>query len=344
MTRRDRDKWRKAIIIIAAILLVGGFGAVIGVRRYYQVNLQALNASTGTVTVTIPTGSTLRQTATLLKDQKIIKSSWAFERYVQSNDAGDKIKAGTYELSSSYDVSQIVSIITEGKIATNLVTILPGQRLDQIKKTFVTVGFTQAEVDDAFKPERYANHPALVDKPIEANLEGYLYPESFQLTADTTVQQIVESSLDEMQERLTPETRANITRQGLTVYEGIILGSMIEQEASRPNDRLQIAQVFLSRRAQDMKYESDPTAKYGAIAAGQAPSLSYDSKYNTYLYKGFPPGPISNVSESSLKAVTSPADTDWLYFVAGDDGNTYFSRTLQEHEALTERHCKKLCN
>lgn len=323
---------------------MAAIGIIGGVRYYYQVNLHALNKSQTTISFTIPSGATLRQTATKLKEEKIIKSSWAFERFVQNKNAADKIKAGTYELSPSYDVSQIVSIITEGKVATNLVTILPGKRIDQVKKAFIAAGYSVAEVDDAFRPDQYRNHPALVDKPVSASLEGYLYPESFQRTADTTPEQIIRSSLDEMQKRLTPELREAFSRQGLSVYRAVTLASVIEKEVSRPEDRAQVAQVFLSRLSQGKRLESDATAIYGAVLAGQAPSITFDSVYNTYTHDGLPPGPISNVTESSLQAVARPAGTDWLYFVSGDDGNTYFSRTLQEHEALTAQHCKKLCN
>jgi len=89
---------------------------------------------------------------------------------------------------------------------------------------------------------------------------------------------------------------------------------------------------------------SDVTAFYGAFIDGEEPSVFHDSPYNTRLYEGFPPGPISNVSEVSLQAVANPSKTDYLYFVAGDDGKTYFSRTNEEHEALTEQHCKTLCS
>lgn len=117
----------------------------------------------------------------------------------------------------------------------------------------------------------------------------------------------------------------------------------MEREVPAGGERAQVAQVFLKRLNMGMKLESDATASYGAILAGQEPSLTYNSPYNTYAHPGLPPGPISNVSETSLAAVAHPATTDWLYFVSGDDGVTYFSKTLAEHEALTAQHCKKLC-
>ena len=155
---------------------------------------------------------------------------------------------------------------------------------------------------------------------------------------------IVEKALAEMQSKLTPDLRASYARQGLSVFQALTLASIIEREVSAPVDRAQAAQVFLKRLKNDIRLESDVTALYGAVLDGQTPSVTYESAYNTYTHKGLPPGPISTVSESSLKAVAHPANTDWQYFVAGDNGNTYFSKTLDEHNALTKQYCQKLCN
>lgn len=109
-------------------------------------------------------------------------------------------------------------------------------------------------------------------------------------------------------------------------------------------DDTQAAQVFLKRLKIGMVLGSDVTAFYGAIKDGVPPSVTYDSPYNTRIHKGLPPGPISNVTDSSLYAVAHPANTDWLYFVAGDDGKTYFAKTEAEHEANVSKYCHKLCS
>lgn len=334
VNRRKRH-WLRAFTIVVVLGLVLVVGGIIGVRRLYQSDLKPVSSQASNVEVTIPPGASLKQAAVLLKQKKLIKSTWAFEQYVRNQNASDKIKAGTYDLSPNQSVSEIVAIITEGKVATNLVTILPGKRLDEIKKSFVTFGFSQADVDAAFNSDAYADHPALVDKPAGASLEGYLYPESFQKTTDTQASTIVRESLDEMQKRLTPAWRDAVVHQGLTVYQAITLASIVEKEVSNPTDRTQVAQVFLTRLRQNMTLGSDVTYFYSQAVNDP----SYDKTTST----GLPPGPISNVSASSLQAVANPASTDWLYFVTGDDGTTYFSHTLAEHQALTALHCHKLC-
>ncbi len=341
---KNWQRWPQVLIVIVAIAGLAIIGGVAISRHIYNNNLKPLNASAQkSVTIEIPTGSALKDIASILRNHHIIRSEWAFTQYVRDKDASSDLKAGTYDLSPSQSVPEIVAIITGGKIAANLITILPGQRLDQVKKTFVNSGYSQAAIDNAFNPDLYKNHPALVDKPAGASLEGYLYPESFQKTADTPAEQIIRESLDEMQKRLTPDIRAAFVQQGLTVHQGVILASIVEQEANKQSDRNQVAQVFLSRLKNGMMLGSDVTAFYGAIINGQKPSVNYDSAYNTRLHSGLPPGPISNVSESSLQAVAHPASTNYLYFVAGDDGTLYFSTTQAEHDAQAAQYCHQLC-
>lgn len=337
-------EWPQIVVIVIVVILAIGIGGALVARRIYTNELRPVKTGQTSKSITIPKGATLKETAALLKKEGVIKSDWAFAQYVRNKQAEDEIKAGTYDLSPSQSVQEIVSIITEGKVATNLITIIPGQRLDQVKKTFVNSGFSTASVTHAFTPSLYKGHAALVDKPEGASLEGYLYPESFQKTDDTTPEEIIRQSLDEMQKRLTPDVRAAIESKGLTVYQGIILASMIEQEANNPADRQKVAQVFYSRLKKGMKLESDPTAFYGSILAGQPPSLHYRSKYNTYMVSRLPIGPISNVSDSSIDALIHPASTNYLYFVAGDDGTVHYSDNIADHQSLTRKYCTKLCS
>lgn len=333
-------------VLWTIVIFVAGLVLATGVVRYiYNQNLKAVSPGGNAKTsyITIESGSSAKQIAKQLKKAGLIRSTWAFEWYVNSKEARNVLQAGSYNLSTRQDIPQIVSQLTHGLIVTDLVTILPAQRLDQVKQIFERHGYSKAEVEQALDPKQYAGHPALVDKPEGASLEGYLYPDSFQKTSNTDLGLIVRQSLDEMNKYLTPSIRAAFTAQGLNTYQGITVASIVEQEVSNPTDRAQAAQVFLKRLRTGISLGADPTALYGAIVAGQKPSFTYDSPYNTHFHVGLPPTPISNVSESSLKAVAQPAPTDWLYFVAGDDGKTYFSRTQQEHEALTEQYCHRLC-
>jgi UPF0755 protein len=331
--------------VLALVVLVLVVSGAIFVRREYFQNLRPVDSSNhSTQYVTIASGSAVNQIADQLQRARLIRSSEAFEWYISSHNYRDKLQAGTYKLSPSETVQQIVDKLVKGKVAADLITILPGKRLDEIRQAFISAGFNTAAVDEALKAGQYrADYPALADNPATADLEGFLYPESFQKTAATDPKTIVEASLTVMQEHLTTDIRNGFAAHGLTVYQGVTLASIVEQEVSKPADRAQAAQVFLLRMKTGMMLGSDVTARYGAIRAGSIPSTTYDSPYNTHYHLGLPPGPISNVTDSSLRAVAHPASTNWLYFVTGDDGTTYFSHTLQEHEALTQKYCHRLC-
>jgi UPF0755 protein len=342
--RPARRRWPRRILLVGIVGLVLVAGATLAVRFVYNQNLKPVSADQKYQTVTIEQGATVEEIAKELEGKGIIRSAWAFKLYVSSKEVRNALQAGTYELAPSQGIPEIVAQLTGGRVATNLVTILPGQRLDQVRKRLVQDGFSEDEVNRALDPSQYAGHPALVDKPAGATLEGYVYPESYQKTGNTDAGQIVGSALEEMNERLTPDIRAALAKQGLSTYDGIILASIVEREVSSQTDRDQVAQVFLKRLRSNIRLQSDATASYGAVLDGAEPSSSYASPYNTYRNAGLPPTPISNVTGSSLKAVAFPASTDWLYFVSGDDGTTHFSKTLAEHEANVRRYCTKLCS
>lgn len=330
--------WLLVLIIPLLITTVAG-----GTAWWYQDSVKSVSSSTEEVIITIQPGATVLDIANLLEEKKLIKSSLAFDLYTRINQQRNSLQAGTYSISPSYDVKQIIEKIIRGDIVTNLVTILPGQRLDQIKASMLTYGYTQNEIEEAFEPAQYSAHPALVDKPASSSLEGYLYPESFQKTAETKLTDIITASLDQTALVLAPDLIAKIQAKGLTIHQAVILASIVEKEVDNSDDRPIVAQVFLKRYSIGMQLGSDITAFYGAEIAGLESSVFADTPYNTRLYEGLPPGPVSNISQNSLLAVAEPAQTDYLYFVSGDDGKTYFSNTLEEHEALTAQHCKELC-
>jgi UPF0755 protein len=344
-TRQQKRKWPKRLIALALVLIVIIGGATAVVRHQYYSLLKPVSGSPQAARlITVKRGASVDSIANQLKSAGLIRSAWAFKLYVSSHEVRDSLQAGTYSLDAGQSVAQIVSQLTHGKVATDLITILPGQRLDQIRASLINYGFKEADVDAALNPVSHLGNPALVDKPEKASLEGYLYPDSFQKTSSTQPREIVQESLAEMNKQLTPDLREAFAEQGLSTYEGIVLASIVEQEVSNQSDRAQAAQVFIKRLHTGIALGSDVTAYYGSLLAGQKPSLTYDSPYNTLQHKGLPPTPISNVSASSLQAVAHPAATDWLYFVAGDDGATHFSHTLEEHEAAAKQYCHKLCS
>jgi UPF0755 protein len=328
------------IALLFVIILAGTFVA----RRTYSQDLKPLSDIQKTQIFTVTEGSSVKEIASQLQTSHLIKSGWALQLYIHAHNGID-LQAGTYDLSPSQSLPDIISILSQGKVDTKLVTILPGKRIDQVKAALINDGFSPASVTRALNPSLYSNLPALAFKPASVtSLEGLLWPDSFQKSPTTDPSVIITESLNEMAAHLTPSLQASFASEGLTTYQGLTLASIVMQEVNKPADQTQVAQVFLSRLKANMSLGSDVTADYGAIVAGQKASLTYDSPYNTLIHTGLPPTPISTVNDSALNAVAHPAATNWLYFVAGDNGTTYFSTTLAQHQAQTAQYCHKLCS
>ena len=350
MVNERLSRVRPRTILLVVILSLVFLGCVLGAsfKYWYEDNVKPLSQQASEILVTIPQGHTTNQIADLLQAKGVIKSAAAFEWYILFSNLRNNLQAGEYILSPSYSVEQIANKIVDGQINTKKLTILPAKRLDQIKTAFADSGYDQSEIEAAFNPALYANHPALEYKPAEASLEGYLYPETFHKMSSTPATEIIRKSLDQMDLALTDDIVNRFQQQGLSVHEGIILASIVEQEAPSFEDRKIIASVFLNRLKQGMVLGSDVTYHYAAAITGQEPTPFIDSPYNTRMYSGLPPGPIGNVSSGSLEAVANPAVTDYLFFVAGDpvDGvsEVYYSKTQAEHEALARQYCHELCS
>lgn len=330
------------VALLMAVLLVGG--TILSRHIYYQ-DLQPVNNDQKSQIIVIKSGSSLKQIAQALQQAHLIRSAWAFELYAHSHDSASLLQAGTYALSPSQSTISVINSLISGKVATNLVTILPGRRIDQIKDDLINDGFSPDAVTAALNPALYNDLPIMAFKPSNVNtLEGLLWPDSFQRQSNTDPSVIIRESLIEMGQHLTPTVQAEFAQEGLSTYQGIILSSIILQEVNKPSDQSQVAQVFLSRLKNNMPLGSDVTAYYGALNAGQKPNLNYDSPYNTLIHSGLPPTPISTISASALTAATHPANTNWLYFVTGDNGNTYFATTFAQQQALAQQYCHKLCS
>lgn len=330
------------IVVPTVILLVGG--GVIGLRNWYEHNLMPVSASSDTQYFNVTPGSSLHQIGVKLKNTGLIRSTRAFETYVRSHELHDKLQAGTYSLSPSLKVADIVKKMISGEVARNLLTILPQKRLDEIKQAFTKAGYSEAQISVAFDPATHRrDQTVLANLPAGASLEGYLYPDSFEKQADTPATTIVRQSLEQMQKYLTPDVVNGFVARSLSVHQGIILASIVAQETDDPLYQPTVAQVLLLRLARGMPLEADVTSFYATAVTGQPKSLSIDSPYNTHLHGDLPPGPISNMTSDALKAVARPDSSDYLFFVAGDDNKIHFSRTQSEHDNAVAKYCHIKC-
>lgn len=327
--------------------LAGGglllLGATLSVVLWYRWAIQPVSASEKPVRIIVESGETAASISDTLRENDLIRSRLAFTIYVQISGQRTKLQAGGYVLSPSQDVPTIVEHIATGKTDEFNITIPPGLTLKELREHFKQNGYSDAEITSAFNASY--SHPLLDSRPVGATLEGYIYPETYRMNADQSLEALINRSFDELYKVLQEKHYLEeFSKHNLTIHQALTLASIVQKEVKDPIDQKQVAQVFLKRLGENIQLGSDVTYMYAAEQLGVRATPSLNSPYNTRKYKGLPPGPIATMNPSALEAVAFPAPGDYLYFVAGDDGKTYFSKTEAEHNANIKAHCTDLCN
>ncbi len=331
-------------------LILGGLGALlllatIAAASWYNWAIGAPSHEDRQVRVVVESGDTAASIAETLYEHDLIRSRLAFGIYTQLSGTRSKLQAGGYVLSANQSVASIVEHMTTGKTDEFSITIPPGLTLDELRAHFKRDGFSDDEISTAFNA--MYSHPLLASKPAAATLEGYIYPETYRMSADQTLDTLFMRTFDQMYKVLQEGKYLDeFARRNLTIHQAVTLASIVQKEVKNPVDQKQVAQVFLKRLATGIPLGSDVTYMYAAEQMGAVASPSLESPYNTRKYGGLPPGPIANMNPSALEAVAFPAAGEYLYFVAGDgadEGKTFFATTQEEHDANVAAHCHVLC-
>jgi len=333
---KKKRLWLWALL---AVILVAAAGSVL----WYKLSLQPVSSkATQRSRIKITEGMSPSEIGSLLEKDKLIRSKFAFDIYTRLSGTRSQLQAGSYALSPSQTTQAIVNDIVSGKVDQFSLTFLPGATVKEDKAALVKSGYSTAEVNAAF--DKAYDHPLFATKPASASLEGYIYGETYQFNGDATVEQILTRSFDEYYTVVKDQNLvAAFKKQGLTLYQGITLASIIQREVPNATDQKQVAQIFLKRYRSDMTLGSDITAYYGADKEGLERSVAVDTPYNTRIHKGLPPGPIATPGLTALQAVAHPAKGDYLYFLSGDDDVTYYAKTEEEHQANITNHCQVKC-
>ena len=341
-SKKPRSKKRILLFSMLGLLFLVLLAAA-GAFALYTTNLSAVGSNKDEyVKVTIEQGTAPSAIGQLLQDKGVIKSSRAFSIYTRITKTQNSLQAGAYRLSPSESTPEIVKHLTSGSVDTFSLTFLPGATVAEDKKVLLKAGFTQEAIDTAFS--KTYDSPLFAGKPASADLEGYVYGETYSFGSDVSVEDVLGRTFQQFNTVVQENgLEAKFKARGLTLYEGITLASVIQRE-SIGGDEAQIAQVFYKRLSMDMPLGSDVTYQYIADKTGVARDPDLDSPYNTRKYPGLPPGPIAAPGLAALKAVADPAAGEYVYFLSGDDDVTYFAKTLDEHEANISAHCKVKCS
>lgn len=283
-----------------------------------------------------------------LEKEGLIENADAFLLLLKCRHAAERIQAGDHSMRRNMTMDEVILSLQRGTVRGVNITIRPGWRAEQIAEYLATMNLPQFDKDEFLEIVRTgdASFGFLQDRPRNGSpgLEGYLFPETYQVLQGITAPQLVNRLLSEFDQRVTGEMRAKAANQGLTLQEAITLASIVERETVKPEEAPMIASVYLNRVKAKTFLNADPTVQY---AIGYVPEAKQwwktpvtlaeyqkvESPYNTYLNPGLPPGPIAAPSMNSIQAVLDPAQSDYMYFLATGDGGHVFARTLEEHTA-----------
>lgn len=337
------------IVFMAAWLLYGKMTGlkvsnvdVAAKRIYLQTNEQDLDQAIGDddtlIAFEIKAGQTGRQVASQLKRQELIKDDKLFRYYLDMERL--EVQTGEYWLNKKMTPREIANVLQLGLTAETKLTIPEGRRLEEIAELATSVGINRTDFISLVTTGTF-NYNFLREKPDGASLEGYLFPDTYRLSPNTSARELIERMLATFEARVTSDLQTLAAQQGLTLHQVVTLASIVEREAIVPDERPIIASVYLNRLNQDWKLDADPTVQYPLGATGDwwpqitvADYTGVNSPYNTYLNIGLPPGPIANPGLASIQAVLQPAETNYVYFMRDcetDDGSHWFAINEQEH-------------
>lgn len=336
-TMRSSKKILITLFVLAIVVISSSY-------LWYKTSLQPVGKGESK-SFTVSKGDSVNNIMDRLKAENLIKSSLSLRIHAKFNGTYSKLKVGTYSISPELSGPQIVEIISGGKVSDAKLTILAGKTMqDILPELYQHFGRDQVQQTlDSLTPEF---HPILASQAELAsiNLEGYFLPETYtDLNSGVTFEIWLKRNFDLFAERIAP-LQEKLTSRGFSIHQAFTLASIVQKESSKPEEQKKIAQVFELRLASNISLGADPTFIYAAKLEGVEATPTIDSPYNTRIYKGLPPTPIGTFELSALEAVADPAPTDFLYFVAGDDGVIYYNHTEEEHQADISAHCQELCN
>ncbi len=265
-----------------------------------------------------------------LKSTGLIRNSFVFETYLWFRNLEGRLIAGEYELKPSFSIRELTRVFVAGETVSRErdITILEGWTRKDIAEYLEKEGVTPAKEFLARTKE----------------LEGYLFPDTYRIFKDATVEEIIVKMRANFDRKVTSEMRADIAKQKKTLDKILIMASILEREVRTPEEMQIVSDIFWRRLAIGMPLQADSTINF--IVGEKRPRATYDdlkidSPYNTYKYRGIPPGPIGNPGLSAITAAIYPKKNDyWFFLTTEDDGRAIFGKTLDEHNRNRAKYLK----
>lgn len=330
-----------AVRLLLLVIAIGLAALAIG-YRYVVLQMNEPLQFEQPIKLELERGQNIYHVARQLKSEGLLENTRTFVYYARYMNVASKIKAGEYRLEAPLSLHQILDKLVEGDVVQYSVTLVEGQTVrDYINKLLAHPDLVKSEkLKTAAKDLNQLM--ALLGKE-GVHPEGQFFPDTYFFTKGEAALDILKRANQRMDAVLAEEWKNRA--KGLpyeSPYEALIMASIVEKETGVPEERADIAGVFVRRLQKGMRLQTDPTVIYGLGDAYKGnikrKHLSQKTPYNTYVIKGLPPTPIANPGREAIHAALHPADGKALYFVAKGDGSHVFSNTLSEHNKAVRQY------
>jgi len=327
-----KTKKRKLLLVIVfslpLLFLIG--------RSYYDYALNLPNSSIETpVSFTIEAGQSVEEIARNLGREGLIRSAALFQLYTVLSGLSSKLQAGEYQIPQNLNLKEVAELLQHGTFEEKI-TFLEGWRREEMAEY----------INQKFKAKSQKLNAVEFLKETEG-LEGYLFPDTYFVSRETTAEELVKMMRENFENRI---KRNELELKGISFDEAVIIASIVEREVKYAEDRPIVAGILIKRYLNGWPLQADATIQY---ALGYQPDqktwwkkdlteedLKIDSPYNTYKNPGLPPTPICNPGLDSLQAVFKPRETDYWYYVSDSEGRMHFSVTNDEHNEKARKYVR----
>ena len=347
---------RPILVGLTVLVLVAGIGMTVWNKLYGDFLAPVDPADQAEYTFEISSGDSLNRVSSNLEKAGLIRSKSVFKYYCDFAGMSQKIQVGTYSLTKGMSMTEIADRLTtgDGNPLVKNITLIPGETIEEFAAKLVRTGVLKesdsflaaCKEGTAFREYYYVDEVLTSGQPKKRKyvLEGYLSPNTYEVYANASNEDIIRKLLSQTEAVFPPEYQDRAEELGMTMDQVLTMASLIEKEAKQ-DDFPRVSAVFHNRLKAGMKLESDVTIHYITGVRKMYLSdadLKIDSPYNTYKYAGLPLGPICNPSPAAIRAALYPDETmiaeNYLFFCAKEpeSGELYFSKTLDQHKRAVE--------
>ncbi len=292
------------------------------------------------VTVTIKPGSSSGEIASVLAGHGVVRNSFLFKLYIGRRNAQNKLQAGDYTMETGMSFADALAALLKGPtVKLYKITTPEGMTIEQTADTVAADSPVKKDDFLAANDKSKYKFDFLNEIP-GTDLEGYLFPKTYAVRETTTAENLVGTMLRQFEQETAILDMSLAEKRGLTLYQIVIIASIIEKEVKIPDERSLVAAVIYNRLDKGMYLQMCATVEYALPEHKEALSyedLEVESPYNTYKYPGLPPGPICSPGLASMEAALKPAPVDYLYYVlTGEDGSHTFTNNYEEFAKIKD--------